>query len=51
MFIYADGDMRANFKNNDILVVKKSQFYTNIIKTTEGSFYDTLRRKLVRNEG
>lgn len=42
-----DGQQSIPIKNGDNIVIKKSKFYTNIIKTTHLSFYDILRRKLV----
>jgi NAD kinase len=34
-------------RNGDEIIIKKAKYYTNIIKTTNLSFYDILRRKMV----
>ncbi len=47
----ADGQDAIKMKNNDIVRIKKSQFYTTIIKTEMKSFYDILREKLSGNGG
>lgn len=42
-----DGQSTLQMKNDDVIVVKKSRYYTRIIKTTNMNFYDILRRKMV----
>lgn len=42
-----DGKKSIEIKKNEIINIKKSHYYTNIIKTSNLSFYDILRRKMV----
>lgn len=42
-----DGQQNMPLGNNDKVVIKRSNYYTSIIKTTNLSFYDILRRKMV----
>lgn len=42
-----DGQNGDRVKNGDTIVIKKSKYYTDIIKTTNLSFFDILRRKMV----
>lgn len=42
-----DGQNGQPLKDGDVVVIKKSDYYTNIIKTTNLNFYDILRRKMV----
>lgn len=42
-----DGQSTVQMKNDDVIIVKKSQYVTRIIKTTNMNFYDILRRKMV----
>lgn len=48
--VTCDGQNCFPLKAGDIIVVKKSNFYTNIIKTTNLNFYDILRRKMVEGK-
>ncbi len=45
-YLSLDGQQSIPINYGDNVYVKKSSFYTNIIKTTELSFYDILRRKM-----
>lgn len=45
--VTCDGQNCFPLKAGDVVVIKKSNFYTNIIKTTNMNFYDILRRKMV----
>ncbi len=42
-----DGQNGQPLKDGDVVVIKKSDYCTNIIKTTNLNFYDILRRKMV----
>lgn len=42
-----DGQQSVPVKNNDTIIIKRSKYYTSMIKTTDLSFYDILRRKMV----
>ncbi len=42
-----DGQNGDMIKSGDTIVIKKSKYYTDIIKTTNMSFFDILRRKMV----
>lgn len=42
-----DGQNSVGVKNGDTIVIRRSKYYTNIIKTTNLSFFDILRRKMV----
>lgn len=42
-----DGENCIPIKYGDSIYIKKSNFYTNIIKTNELGFYDVLRRKMM----
>lgn len=46
-----DGQSGSPLDRDSIIQVKRSSFYTTIIKTNKLGFYDILRKKLVRNEG
>lgn len=46
-YLSLDGQKFIPIKKGDIITIKKSNFYTNIIKTTQLTFYDILRRKMV----
>lgn len=41
-----DGQIGNILKNNDIVAIKKSKYYTTIIKTNKLGFYNVLRRKI-----
>ncbi len=41
-----DGQIGSTLQNNDIVSIKKSKYYTTIIKTNELSFYKILRKKI-----
>lgn len=45
-FLSLDGDKSVPIKYGERIHIKKSSFYTNIIKTTNFNFYDILRRKM-----
>ncbi|MGN1318056.1 MAG: NAD(+)/NADH kinase [Lachnospirales bacterium] len=45
--VTCDGQNCIPLKDGDVVVIKKSSYYTNIIKTTNMNFYDILRRKMV----
>lgn len=45
-YLSLDGQQQVTIKYNDKVYIKKSKFYTNIIKTTKLTFYDVLRRKM-----
>jgi len=47
MMVSFDGQECVDLKNDDKIVIKRSQHCTRIIKTTALSFYDILRRKMV----
>lgn len=42
-----DGQNGRPLRDRDVVVIKKSNYYTNIIKTTNLNFYDIMRRKMV----
>ncbi len=42
-----DGQNGERVKSGDVIVIKKSKYFTDIIKTTDLSFFDILRRKMV----
>lgn len=42
-----DGQQNIPLKPGDIITVRRSKYYTNIIKTNDLSFYDILRRKMI----
>lgn len=42
-----DGQQSLPIKNGDKVIIRRSKYHTNIIKTTNLSFYDILRRKMV----
>lgn len=42
-----DGQNSIPIKSGDKVIIRKSKYYTNTIKTTNLSFYDILRRKMV----
>lgn len=42
-----DGQMGYHLKNKDIVKIQKSNYVTNLIKTSNYSFYDILRKKIV----
>ncbi len=46
-FAAFDGQEILKINENDIIDIKKAKYSTNIIKTTNHSFYDILRRKMV----
>lgn len=46
-YLSLDGEKSIRIKSGNIINIKKSSYYTNIIKTTGLSFYDILRRKMV----
>ncbi len=45
--VTCDGQISVPLKDGDVVSVKKSDYYTSIIKTTNMNFYDILRRKMV----
>ncbi len=45
-YLSLDGQESIPINYGDNVYIKKSSFYTNIIKTTDLSFYDILRRKM-----
>lgn len=45
--ISLDGQQSIPIKNSECIKITKSNFYTNIIKTTNLNFFDILRRKMV----
>lgn len=45
-YLSLDGQESIPINYSDSVYIKKSSFYTNIIKTTQLSFYDILRRKM-----
>ncbi|WP_250277434.1 NAD(+)/NADH kinase [[Clostridium] colinum] len=45
-YLSLDGQSSIPINYGDSVYIKKSSFYTNIIKTTQHSFYDILRRKM-----
>ncbi len=45
-YLSLDGQESIPINYGDSVYIKKSSFYTNIIKTTQLSFYDILRRKM-----
>lgn len=47
VFLMLDGQKIFELKKECHITVKKSDYYTKIVKTTELSFYDILRRKMV----
>lgn len=51
LLISVDGQTGSPLKIDDIIKIKRSKYYTSIIKTNDLGFYDVLRQKLVRNEG
>lgn len=46
-YVSVDGQILSKIKKGDEVNIRKSNYYTNIIKTTEHNFYDILRRKMV----
>ena len=44
-----DGQDRHMVRPGDLITVRKSKYYTTIIKTTNRSFYDILRSKMMRS--
>lgn len=46
--ISADGQTSFTLKRKNLVQVKKSKYYTTIIKTNQLGFYDVLRQKLAR---
>ncbi|MBM7685521.1 NAD(+)/NADH kinase [Defluviitalea raffinosedens] len=42
-----DGQMGYHLKSNDIVTIQKSQYQTSLIKTSNYSFFDILRKKIV----
>ena len=50
VILSADGENKAQIKNGDSIIIKRSDFYTSIIKTTGLGFYDILRRKMLDTE-
>ncbi|NLK20934.1 MAG: NAD(+)/NADH kinase [Epulopiscium sp.] len=42
-----DGQLGYQLKSNDTIKVKKSDYITSLIKTSDNSFYDILRKKIV----
>ncbi len=51
LIMSVDGQNGGYIRPGDKIQVKKSSYYTTIIKTNTYGFYDILRKKLVRNEG
>lgn len=47
LLISMDGQTGTSLSSNDIVRIKRSKYYTSIIKTNYLGFYDILRRKLV----
>lgn len=45
--LFLDGHENLSLNSGSEVVVKRSRYYTNIIKTSSLSFYDILRRKMV----
>jgi NAD+ kinase len=48
--VYFDGDSEIVLKTGDIITIKKSEIYTNIIKLSSKSFLEILKRKMSDNE-
>lgn len=46
VILNTDGQIGSLLKNNDIITIKKSKYYTSIIKTNSLDFYKILRRKI-----
>lgn len=46
IILSADGKHIARMEHNDIVEIKASKYYVNIIKTNELSFFDVLRKKM-----
>jgi NAD+ kinase len=46
--VSADGQNTMTLKRKNVVQIKKSEFYTTIIKTKHLGFYDVLRQKLTR---
>lgn len=44
--VVIDGNNVHNIKKNEQLLIEKSEYYTNIIKTTDYNFYDVLKLKM-----
>ncbi|NLK97511.1 NAD(+)/NADH kinase [Defluviitalea saccharophila] len=42
-----DGQMGYHLSNNDVVTIKKSHYKTSLIKTSNYSFFDILRKKIV----
>ncbi len=42
-----DGENANHLKNGDIITIRRSEYYTRIIKTQDRGFYNILRQKLV----
>ncbi len=42
-----DGENTNHLKNGDIITIRRSEYYTRIIKTQDQGFYNILRQKLV----
>ena len=42
-----DGQSGDRVKSGDTVIIRKSKYHTDIIKTTNLSFFDILRRKMV----
>lgn len=51
LLLSTDGQTGTTLKNEDVIQIKKSKYYTSIIKTNELGFYSILREKLLRNGG
>lgn len=47
VILWLDGQHITPLKNNDIINIKCSDYFTNIIKTDSLGFYDILRKKIV----
>ena len=43
----SDGQNSVALESGDTVVIKKSRYYTDIIKTSGLSFYEILRKKMV----
>ena len=47
MVLVLDGIETVNAEESSEIIIKRSKFFTHIIKTTGLGFYDILRRKMV----
>ena len=46
--VSTDGQRSMSLKSRNVVQIKKSQYFTTIMKTKQVSFYDVLREKLGR---